>query len=170
MNIKKQKKIRKALQLLNYPTPYKILVTPQFLKTINKQKHTLAIFNSLLNKPPKLYITECAYKQYKNEHKKQFIDSLVKMSNPEKKKWKKERFNNDFVRHCSIKKCVKEESFGACVVRFINLKKNKFFLACDEDEVFETKRPRIFFKGGELCLSIEEKQQSEQHEEIKENI
>ncbi|KAM0673092.1 hypothetical protein GVAV_003438 [Gurleya vavrai] len=152
MKIKKQKNIKKTLKLINYKTPYKILLSAAFLQEINKQKHTLGIFNSISFKNPKLYITECCFSQYKGEHKKINMEKLKKMTNQEKKKWKKERFIDDFARHCNIKKCEKKQTADECNERFLNLKKNKYFLACSYKEKLNVKRPLIFFRGGELCL------------------
>lgn len=167
MKIKKQKNIKSILKKIGYKLPYKVLVSVEFLQKFNKQKFQLSFFNSLTFKHPKFYVTECAYKKYKGEHKKQNADKIKAMSNVEKKKWKKTRFLDDFIRHCTIKKCVEEEDYVDCICRFLNKSKNKYFLACDRKENIKTKRPKILLKCGELNILYDEADQMMQENEAK---
>ncbi|KAM0678378.1 hypothetical protein BDAP_001092 [Binucleata daphniae] len=152
MKLKKQKNIKNMLKKIGYKIPYKILVSVDFLKTFNKQKFKLSFFNSLTFKNPKIYVTECTYKQYKGEHKKTNKEKIKGMNNVEKKKWKKTRFVDDFIRHCTIKKCSEKEEYKDCICRFLKKSSNKYFLACEEKESIETKRPMIHIKCGELKI------------------
>lgn len=153
MRIKKLKRIKKIVQHLttqNYRTPFRIILTPQFLFKINKQKLGYSHFSSILSRP-KLYITNCSYKFYKGLHKHENKDKLSNFTNNERKKWKKQRFMEDLVKHCTIKKCDHDsKEHLECTLEMAKTK--KYILGGETENIEDL--PIVFCRNSELFLEM----------------
>lgn len=86
----KQKRARRDKKYLKYlerslkfRRPYQVLVDESFLVEFNKYKHSMSAFKSIMFCEPKFLISECCYKTHRSMPK----------------------HDDDFVRHCEVRRC-----------------------------------------------------------------
>lgn len=151
--LKRTKKITQHLIKKHYRTPFRVILTPQFLCKLNKQKICYSHFTSILS-APKLYITSCSYKFYKGLHKHESKEKLKAFTNNEKKKWKKTRFLHDFIKHCTIKRCEHDSGeHASCTIEMARTK--KYILGMEERNEDLCDVPVIVLKNSELNMEMQ---------------
>lgn len=146
MRYRRTKSGKKYLKYLerreNFRKPYQVLVEDVFLESFNRYKHSMHSFKLLMNSEPKFFISECCYKAYQ----------------------KTQTRDNDFIKHCEIKRCPYQcESSQKCVLGVIR-KRNKhhFFVAAASpqtvDRLVEVRCvPVISVTKGGLCFATKNK-------------
>lgn len=146
MRYKRTRSGRKYLKYLerkeNFRKPYQVLVEDTFLDSFNRCKHSMHSFKLLMQSEPSFFISECSYKAYQKVHKHE----------------------NDFVKHCKIKRCPYQcESSLECVLGVLR-KRNKhhFFVAAAGPEIVsrlveERCAPVITVSKGGLCFATKSK-------------
>jgi U3 small nucleolar RNA-associated protein 23 len=121
MNKKKIKTAKKLLKQLSrrqgFRSPYQIVVEEGFLKEFNSRKLGVKLFEVVLADKPKLLISECSYRKYKE----------MNLS-----------FKNDLSRHLEIRRCRHPKGTGVmdCLRDLVkNNNKNHYFIACNDKEI-----------------------------------
>ncbi|KAF7683271.1 rRNA-processing protein UTP23 [Astathelohania contejeani] len=142
MRINKLKKTKKELIFLEkthgFRKPYQILCEDKFVSRFGKYKLTPRLFESLLGKDCKLFITECSYKQFLSRNET----------------------DNRLIKHIKIKNCnhTGDKSTFECINEIVGTN-NRFhyFIACDDKSIIENFNnhlhiPFIKLKGSALVL------------------
>lgn len=122
MRYKRTRSSRKYLKYLerkgDFRKPYQILVEDAFLDQFSKYKHSMHSFKILMLGEPTFFISECCYRTYKKTSSSH---------------------DNDFIKHCKIRKCPYQcTSTLECVLSILR-KRNKhhFFVAAANPQIID---------------------------------